>query len=228
MTGKSIAAPVRRTQEERSASTRAALIDAAIKQISSHGYAAATTGAIADLAGMTRGAFLHHFGTRADLMAQVVADVFEREMEQYEAIVQARGADSRLAHWPQILWSVLSQPSGMAVLEILQAARSDQELAEKVGPMQRKVEDQALEQVQGGFGGDKSVARAVMRLMVGTVRGLTIAERIMPDSQATEAAITLLCRLLDLAAPDSRIDTLSRLLPSQPEDTGTPAGRSDG
>lgn len=205
-------APVRRTQEQRSASTRAALIDAAITQISNYGYAAATTGAIADRAGMTRGAFLHHFGTRADLMAQVVADVFDREMEQYEAIVQARGEENRLSLWPQILWSVLSQPSGVAVLEILQAARSDEELAQKVVPMQRKVEDRALQQMRSGFGGEEALGRAVMRLMVGTVRGLTIADRIMPDITATKTAIDLLSHLLELGAPDGRIDALASLV----------------
>ena len=35
-----------------------------------------------------------------------------------------------------VLWEVLSRPSGLAVLEILQASRSDPELAELVTPMQ--------------------------------------------------------------------------------------------
>ena len=44
--------PERRTQEERRHATRFALIDACARQLATAGYAAATTTAIADAAGL--------------------------------------------------------------------------------------------------------------------------------------------------------------------------------
>jgi AcrR family transcriptional regulator len=203
---------LRRTQEERTAQTRLALIDAAIAAIGEWGYAGASTTLIAERAGVSRGAMLHHFATRAVLMADVVRHVFDHEMAEYEEIRVRTGLGDNLYDWPQLLWTVLSRPSGMAVLEILQATRSDADLATLVVPMQEAVEQSALTVMRGAFGGDEALALSVMRLMVWTVRGLSIAERYLPHRAETEASIALLCRLLQQAAPGGRIPELRPLL----------------
>lgn len=201
----------RRTQEERTAQTRLALIEAAISTIHELGYTGANTTGIAERAGVSRGAMLHHFGTRAALMAEVVRHVFEREMTEYEETRIATGLGDRLDDWPKLLWSVLGRPSGLAVLEILQATRSDAELAATVVPMQEAVERSALQVMQGAFGGDEVLARSVMRLMVWSVRGLSIAERYLPHREENDAAIELLSQLLKLAAPDGTMVPLKTL-----------------
>ncbi|HWD67102.1 MAG TPA: TetR/AcrR family transcriptional regulator [Caulobacteraceae bacterium] len=70
--------PLRRTQSERSASTRGRLIDAAIECLCDLGYAGATTGAIVERAGLSRGALLHHFRTRDALMREVGVEISRR------------------------------------------------------------------------------------------------------------------------------------------------------
>lgn len=75
---------IRRTQEERTAETRRALVDAAVRVIHRLGYGGATTALIAEEAGVSRGAILDHFGTRAVLMAEVIRDVFEKERADYD------------------------------------------------------------------------------------------------------------------------------------------------
>src|SRR5438270_13922097 len=65
-------APSRRTQEERSASTRALLLDTTIDCLVERGYAGTTTTVIAQRAGLSRGAQLHHYPTRAELVAAAV------------------------------------------------------------------------------------------------------------------------------------------------------------
>ena len=205
---------VRRTQEERSTQTRLALIEATIAMISAKGYGGATTTLIAEHAGVTRGPLLHHFGTRAALMAEVVRHVFEREMHEYERVRSETGLGGQLHDWPKLLWAVLGKPSGLAVLEILQATSSDAELAEVVVPMQVEVERTALAAMQGAFGGDEESALAVMRLMVWTVRGLSIAEKFLPNRLASDGAIECLSSLLRHAAPSGNLvelaETLSR------------------
>lgn len=200
---------VRRTQEERTAQTRLALISGAIEVIHEVGYAAANTAMISQRAGVSRGAMLHHFGTRAALMAEVVRHVFENEMIEYERIRQTTGLGNRLGDWPKLLWQVLGRPSGLAVLEILQAARSDAELETVVVPMQEEVEARALKVMQSAFGGDTTLARTVMRLMVWSVRGLTLAERHLPHRDENGAAVDMLSRLLEMAAPEGNMDSLA-------------------
>lgn len=198
----------RRTQEERTAQTRLALIEAAIAVIGECGYAGASTALIAKKAGVSRGAMVHHFATRAALMAEVVRHVFDDEMATYEEIRVRTGIGNQLYDWPKLLWTVLSRLSGMAVLEILQATRSDQELAALVVPMQEAVEQSALKAIRSAFGGDEKLALTVMRLMVWSVRGLSIAGRYLPHRAETQDAVELLGQLLRQAAPDGTVGPL--------------------
>lgn len=200
---------IRRTQEERSAETRAALLHATVSAIHDLGYAAVTTAIISERAGLSRGAFLHHFHTKAELMAAVVKMVFDDEMAQYQEIVQSPEMD-QISQWPRILWSVLSRPSGIAVLEILQAARSDPDLARMVGPTQKAAEEGALSKLREAYGGDESTARSIMRLMVWAIRGLTLSDMILPDRQATLGAVNLLSNLLLAASPDGAVEPFQR------------------
>lgn len=205
----------RRTQEERTSQTRLAVIDAAIAAIGECGYAGASTTLIAAKAGVSRGAMVHHFATRAALMAEVVRHVFEHEMAGYEDMRVRTGIGNRLYDWPSLLWSVLGRPSGMAVLEILQATRSDRELADLVVPMQEAVERSALHAMRGAFGGDETLALTVMRLMVWSVRGLSIADRYLPHRSETQDAVELLSGLLRQAAPDGMIEPLQAVMKTQ-------------
>ncbi len=60
--------PVRKATEE----TRAAIRDAALARFRTHGYPGATLQQIGDQVGLTRGAVLHHFNSKAELLAAVV------------------------------------------------------------------------------------------------------------------------------------------------------------
>lgn len=201
----------RRTQEQRTAQTRLALIEAAISVIYEVGYTGATIELIATKAGVSRGAMLHQFGTRAVFMAEIVKHVADDDMNIYEESRRTTGLGNNLYDWPKVLWGVLGKPSGVAVLEILQATRSDPDLAKFVLPMQDAVEERALEAMRGAFGGDRELALTVMRLMVWTARGLSIADRHLPHADMNEAAIGLLARLLQLAAPDGMLPALGSL-----------------
>lgn len=62
----------RRTQADRRAATRAALLAAARREFVEHGYAAAVTEAVVRRAGVTRGALYYHFPDKAALLEAVV------------------------------------------------------------------------------------------------------------------------------------------------------------
>lgn len=201
----------RRTQEERTTETRNALMEAAVGAVHRLGYGGATTALIADEAGVSRGALTHHFGSRAELMATVVQWVYERELELYRDLLAGGFRGARVSDWPDIVWEVLSKPSGLAVLEILQATRSDAELAERVKPVQMAIEQAGIETMQARFGGDDDTRRATVRLIIWAIRGLTIEQMLVSDPTGVKASVDLLRLLLDRAAPSGSIDDLQHL-----------------
>jgi AcrR family transcriptional regulator len=76
----------RRTQAERSAETREALIAAGRSLFADHGFADVSLEAIVRTAGVTRGALYHHFADKTDLFAAV--------FERVEGEVAARMGDA--------------------------------------------------------------------------------------------------------------------------------------
>jgi AcrR family transcriptional regulator len=81
----------RRTQEERSAATRDALISAARKLWGLRGYAEVGTPEIAAAAGVTRGAMYHQFADKAALFSEVVEAVEQDVMARMATFVATSG-----------------------------------------------------------------------------------------------------------------------------------------
>jgi AcrR family transcriptional regulator len=182
---------VRRTQEERSAATRKALVEGAVRAIYRLGYAGATTAEIADEAGISRGSIIFHFSTRAELMAEVLRTVFEEERAEYARLEREANLGGHAEDWIEMCWRVLSKPSGLAFLEIQMAARSDPELAEKVASVTAGLEQVGVETLRAKFGGDPEQTLASIRLVVWAVRGFSIAKVIVPDPDEINLAVDL-------------------------------------
>lgn len=87
----------RRTQAERSAATRHALIAAGRALFGARGYADVGTGEIVRAAGVTRGALYHHFADKAGLFAAVFQAVEEMANGRILEAVTAVGPDDPIA-----------------------------------------------------------------------------------------------------------------------------------
>ncbi|SDT90139.1 transcriptional regulator, TetR family [Halopseudomonas salegens] len=194
----------RRTQAQRTAETRQALIDAAVKIIYELGYGGATTAAIADEAGVSRGSITHQFGTRAALMAEVLRWVYQQEAQSYRELLSKLASTADPADWVTMCWTVMSKPSGLSVIEILQAARRDQVLAEQIMPMQRSIESDALAAVAGLEQTDQSRRLDLMRMIVWSIRGLSLAKVIITDEHEIDRVVDLLRRTV-MAATDAKL-----------------------
>jgi AcrR family transcriptional regulator len=82
----------RRTQEERSAATRDALISAARRLWGLRGYAEVGTPEIAKAAGVTRGAMYHQFADKAALFRDVLEAVEQDVLTRMATVVASSGA----------------------------------------------------------------------------------------------------------------------------------------
>lgn len=189
----------RRTQESRSAGTRAQLLKATVELLYEHGYAATTTTAVCTRARVSRGAMLHHFPTRIDLMLYVVRAVYEEEIRLYhEALDDIEDPNQRTLMMPKVLWNVLGRPAGVAVLEIMQGSRSDAVLSTRLTALQADIEQDSLKQASTLLG-KSGVSPEVARLMVWSIRGLSIARLLSPDPEQISRSVDMLQKMLAVA-----------------------------
>jgi len=88
--------PERRTQAERAASTRAALMTAARELFTERGYDDVATEEIVRAAGVTRGALYHHFGGKAELLEAVYERLEAESTERVARVVLGSDLESPL------------------------------------------------------------------------------------------------------------------------------------
>lgn len=129
----------RRTQAERTAATRAALLEATVECLVSQGFGGTTTTEVAHRAGVSAGALLHHFPTKADLLCAAVGHLFERRQAEFrKAMANLEPGADRAEAGIDLLWSMFSGPAFIAWLELWVAARCDPALADAVVRLDRE------------------------------------------------------------------------------------------
>jgi AcrR family transcriptional regulator len=181
------ATPVRRTQEERSASTRAALLDAAIECLVEHGYEGTTTGRVCERAGLSRGAHLHHFGTRPALVAAALEELAVRRGEEIRREVAALPAgDERIELALDAIWGWFTGPLFQASVDLAAAARTDEELRASLAPVERRLSHETLRCCRAMLAADAEDPSRdqLIQLTLGTVRGLALLPILQPGSRS--------------------------------------------
>jgi AcrR family transcriptional regulator len=130
----------RRTQAERRAATRTALLDASIECLVEEGYANTTTRRIAERAGVTPGALQHHFASKAELLGHAIRHArqgFGQEMLAHGP-PDAPSIQARCEQLLDRMWEVHRGPFFQASTELLVAARTDPDLRETLVEVQHE------------------------------------------------------------------------------------------
>jgi AcrR family transcriptional regulator len=165
----------RRTQAERTAATRSALLDATFDALVELGYRGATTTEVVHRAGVSPGALLHHFPTKADLLGAAVSDVFQRRQEEYRKAVARLGpAEDKLDASIDLLWSMYSGPTFTAWLELWVAARTDPDLAVAITAVDRQFMTDSKQQFADMFADDPAVPPVGLHLVFAVMDGLAL------------------------------------------------------
>ena len=119
-------------QAKKSAIMRDNILEAALECFISIGYANTTTARIADKAGVSRGAMLHHFPSKTELMQAAVEYLHEKLLDLYAASVEQVSpdlpVDQRNRQGLEGYWKYLSSDLYVAYHELCVAGRTDPEL----------------------------------------------------------------------------------------------------
>jgi len=141
-------------QQTKSQLTQTAILQAAVDCFFERGYANTTTEHISKRAGVSRGAMLHHFPSRFDLISATVSYLNQRRLEMFaqeESAVQ-RGAEyTRVEEGIDAYWRQLNTPVFIVFSELTIAARTDEELAQVITPALRSFEAAWYEAVKDIF-----------------------------------------------------------------------------
>lgn len=122
-------------QEERSAETRKRLLDATVACLFERGYAGTTTTEIATRAGVSRGAQLHHFPKKDELVVSALEHVFELRLNQMSAAIAnppPGNRENRITTLIDMMWPMFKGPTFYAWLELVVASRTDPALNDAV------------------------------------------------------------------------------------------------
>jgi AcrR family transcriptional regulator len=188
---------IRRTNIERTAETRGRLIDATIELLYSGGYARTTTISVAERAGVTRGAIMHHFSSRAELLLVVAEHILSQQRrERMERLSKFSPGLKRFYAAADVSWDVQRSPAAIAFLEIIMATRSDPELREGMQPVIKLVPElrqQAAIRMAGDLPSKNLVKiQHLVRLHQAALRGLAIELMFSRDQADIEATRQLL------------------------------------
>ena len=176
----------RRTQEERSSATRALLLNATIDCLIDLGYSDTTTTVIAERAGVSRGAQLHHYPTKAELVAAAVEHLARKiGAELTSELERVRESGGDLMAGIDVLWARYESPLFAAWLELAVAARTDPELRASLDPVEMRLRS-AIERIADDFvGGPGSRERYghLVELTFHVLQGLAVERFILSESR---------------------------------------------
>lgn len=188
---------------------RLRLMAATIDSLAELGWAGTTTTEVSQRAGVSRGAQLHHFPSKQDLVVAAVEHLTQIRHEELE-----RTAEELPAHGHGRTRAVLDALSGQftgplffAALELWVAARTDPVLLEAVGPLERRVGRETHKYAVELLNVDESIGdnRALVQSTLDLLRGLGLAAALSDDTARRQQLLDTWAHVLDaqLQIPDT-------------------------
>jgi AcrR family transcriptional regulator len=153
-----------------------------------YGYGGTTVTRIAERAGVTRGAQVHHYRTKADLVTAAVTHLAGRSAELGTSMIeQAVAADDVVGELLDILWEMHKGPTFTAAVELWVAARTDPDLRRHVAGIEPVLMSSLREAADNtGLGDVDRVDHALLDAVftaMDTIRGLLISAWHLPARQ---------------------------------------------
>lgn len=171
--------------------TRQRLLDATIASLVTHGYAGTTTQRIQEAAGVSRGALLHHFGSKSELLVAAIHHVADLRLQQVTDMTEGFDrAPDPLRAMVAAIRSAMSGPHFQAALELWSASRTDPLLADALLPAERRL-GRELRSIFDEHAGieDPEQRRVTFESLMALVRGLELTRHLRADRAVADAVV---------------------------------------
>lgn len=168
----------RRTQEERTAETKAKILNATLDVMEEDGIADASTAAIARRAGVSRGALSHHYESKFDLIVAAVEFLLNRAIGNIEKLSeQVSAGEATIEDVLDRLWEYDNRRLFIISLDYLSAARTDEKLYRALMPLGRAYQrhlDEIWSELSRNAGIGQEKATVVLDMMLCLMRGMCL------------------------------------------------------
>lgn len=126
-------------QESKSSEMRETILEATLDCLAEHGYAHTTNSLVCEQAGISRGAMLHHYRTRQDLIVATIEYAFYKHLTTFSHMVTRLGEADRMNRNSAIAidWHLCLTREYRAYQELQIAARTNDELRKVFEPRAR-------------------------------------------------------------------------------------------
>ncbi|RFU86363.1 TetR/AcrR family transcriptional regulator [Streptomyces triticagri] len=176
----------RAPKQDRSRATRQRLLEAAVCCLAEHGWAGSTVSAVAERAGVSRGAAQHHFPTREDLFTAAVEYVAEQRSQALRELpVQGRAA---VVH---ALVDLYTGPFFRAALQLWVAASNEPQLHARVTELEARVGRETHRIAVELLAADEQRpgVRETVQGLLDMARGLGLANLLTDDTARRERVV---------------------------------------
>ncbi|MBS8227952.1 TetR/AcrR family transcriptional regulator [Vannielia litorea] len=200
-----------RRAQARSIATRKKLIEATLDEILAKGYNSATTNDFASRAGVSRGALLHHFPARSDIIVAAMEHLLrDATAEIRDVAAKVARTEVTLGDFVEFLWDMFSGRVFYLSLEFINEARTDGELRAQMMPVVKDFHaalDSIWREFQKQADGGPQATLTALNMTVCLVRGMGV-QTVLKDDPAyfrtmLETWKTILPHMLE-AAPEAR------------------------
>jgi AcrR family transcriptional regulator len=191
-------------QEERTRAMRRRLLEATLRCLVERGWSGTSTTLVSERAGVSRGAQLHHFPTKADLVVAAVEHIATlRRDELAEAAAGLPRGKHRTREVLELLGEHFTADVFAAALELWVAARTDPALLAAVEPLERQTGRETHRLTVEMLDVDESQpgARELVQATLDLIRGLGLANTISDDSGRRKQILDRWADLLDDELP---------------------------
>jgi AcrR family transcriptional regulator len=173
--------------QARSVVMREKLIETVLDVIYDVGYRSASTPEFSRRAGVSRGALLHHFPARSDIMIAAMEHLLEDGTRQIRGVaVKVAQQQVCLEDFVEFLWQMFSGRFFYISLEFINEARTDAELRDRMFPLVKDFHA-ALDGIWSEFEkqaeGMPKATRVVLNLTICLVRGMGVQTVLKKDPE---------------------------------------------
>lgn len=177
--------------------TRARILDEAVRVIAETGYAATTNAAVAEAAGITRGAMLYHFPTRESLLEAAIEHIQGQRAQLFRDAADSLppGADVT-EHAIETYWDLLHRTPFVAFAELETTSRTDALVRDLLAPSlaefdRAQIGDHFLKMLHAGAGPRFQASRDLARFML---EGMARAQVTYDKDERVERLLSVIKR----------------------------------